>query len=371
MVRSVPAHPWTREDESSPSSGTALAASLVVARRSLSNPSRNQRPGLIALIAAWVVVLAVASEARGDVSKATRTAKDPLPYDAGKLDFTVSLGGVESSYRVFAFYVVAGDTFTVVTRAAKPAATFLLASKLETTALGGGRWRLEAPPLPGLYPIQVIREQDQEAMTLNVFVQVPFSAVKEGKLGDYRIGEYPAVPLRGDPVYLPPRGLVEVTAANANTPVSPHFTLAQFLCKQEGSFPKYVVLREHLLLKLELLLELFNQAGYRADTFGFISGYRTPYYNARIDNVPYSRHTWGDAADIYLDGDGDGRMDDLDGDGHSGAGDARFFRDFVESLSSKTWYRPFEGGLGDYPPNAAHGPFVHVDCRGFRARWSG
>lgn len=138
-----------------------------------------------------------------------------------------------------------------------------------------------------------------------------------------------------------------------------------------GGFPKYLVIREQLVLKLELLLEQFNEAGFRADSFGFISGYRTPYYNARIENVPYSRHTWGDAADIYLDGDGDGRMDDLDGDGRSGAGDAIFFRDFVEALSEKDWYRPFEGGLGDYKPNAAHGPFVHVDCRGFRARWSG
>ncbi len=143
--------------------------------------------------------------------------------------------------------------------------------------------------------------------------------------------------------------------------MSPHFTLGQFLCKQEGSFPKYLVLREQLVLKLELLLEQFNQAGFRADSFGFVSAYRTPWYNARIENVPYSRHTWGDAADIFLDGDGDGRMDDLDGDGLSGAGDAAFFRDFVETLSTQAWFRPFEGGLGDYKPNAAHGPFVHVD----------
>ena len=208
-------------------------------------------------------------------------------------------------------------------------------------------------------------------MTLNVFVMVPLTQVKDGKLGNYRIGEYRKVPLRGDPVYLPPRGVIQVTPAIAATEVSPHFTLGQFLCKQEALFPKYVVLREPLVLKLELLLEQFNLAGFRADGFGFISAYRTPYYNALIENVPYSRHTWGDAADIYLDGDGDGLMDDLDGDGSSGAGDAVFFRNFVGALSSEAWYRPFEGGLGDYPPNAAHGPFVHIDCRGFRARWSG
>ena len=38
-------------------------------------------------------------------------------------------------------------------------------------------------------------------------------------------------------------------------------------------------------------------------------------------------------------------------------------------LSQKSWYQPFEGGLGLYKANAAHGPFVHVDVRGYPARW--
>lgn len=300
-----------------------------------------------------------------------KAALKPAGFDSGKVNFSVSLAGVESIYRVFGFYIMPGSRVEIATRAAGAAGTFRLESAVETTPVGVGRWRFDAPQVPGLYPMTVVHEPDQQTMVLQVFVLVPLSAVRDGMLGQYRIGEYPQAPLRGNPVYLPPRGLVEVTPGNAGTRVSPHFTLGQFLCKQEGSFPKYLVLREQLALKLEMLLERFNEAGFRADSFGFISGYRTPYYNARIENVLYSRHTWGDAADIYLDGDGDGRMDDLDGDGRSGAGDAIAFRDFVEALSSKAWYRPFEGGLGDYKPNAAHGPFVHIDCRGFRARWSG
>jgi hypothetical protein len=38
-------------------------------------------------------------------------------------------------------------------------------------------------------------------------------------------------------------------------------------------------------------------------------------------------------------------------------------------LSEKSWYQPFEGGLGLYQANRAHGPFVHVDVRGYPARW--
>jgi hypothetical protein len=42
----------------------------------------------------------------------------------------------------------------------------------------------------------------------------------------------------------------------------------------------------------------------------------------------------------------------------------------IERLSPSSWYRPFAGGLGVYPANRAHGPFIHVDVRGYRARWT-
>jgi hypothetical protein len=29
------------------------------------------------------------------------------------------------------------------------------------------------------------------------------------------------------------------------------------------------------------------------------------------------------------------------------------------------------GGCGVYPGNGAHGPFTHIDARGYRARWTG
>jgi len=57
--------------------------------------------------------------------------------------------------------------------------------------------------------------------------------------------------------------------------VSQHFRLKQFLCKQSGGYPKYVVLNEELLQKLEHLLELTKRRGYHAATFYIMSGYRT------------------------------------------------------------------------------------------------
>jgi len=155
--------------------------------------------------------------------------------------------------------------------------------------------------------------------------------------------------------------------------VSPHFTLKQFLCKEDTSkeFPKYIVLHERLPLKLEAILERVNHLGFRVETLHVMSGYRTPYYNRAIGDVLYSQHQWGGAADIFIDHMNAGRMDDLTGDHRIDINDAKYLYDEVERLTSEPPARRFEGGLGFYPATSAHPPFVHVDVRGTKARWKG
>jgi hypothetical protein len=207
-------------------------------------------------------------------------------------------------------------------------------------------------------------------MILNVFVMVPADNVKGEYLGEYRIGKYPKEAYKGLDIYTPPRGFVKVTQGNSRTLISPHFRLSQFVCKQEGGFPKYVVLREELLLKLELILTRANEAGIHCSTFTVMSGYRTPFYNRSIGNVKYSRHLWGGAADIFVDENPrDDLMDDLNGDGVINWRDAAVIYDIIDGLYGKRVYEPYIGGLARYRKTASHGPFVHVDVRGFRARW--
>ncbi|MGH9320029.1 MAG: D-Ala-D-Ala carboxypeptidase family metallohydrolase, partial [Vicinamibacteria bacterium] len=239
----------------------------------------------------------------------------------------------------------------------------------EVESLSFRSWRWRAPMEPGLYPIRVKRTGADEGILLNVFVMVPAEEMRNERLEGYRIGSYPSS--SGGPVYEAPRGFVEVTKETQDTLVSPHFRLGQFLCKQEGDFPKYVVLREPLVLKLELLLDRINREGHHAETFHVMSGYRTPYYNHAIGNVPYSRHVWGDAADIFVDADRDGVMDDLDRDGRSDLGDARVLYDIIdgEERSLFASLRSLVGGLGKYRATPDHGPFVHLDTRGRQARW--
>ena len=130
-----------------------------------------------------------------------------------------------------------------------------------------------------------------------------------------------------------------------------------------------MLIRERLLLKLEYLLEKVNEKGHEVNTFGFISGYRTPYYNALIKNVPYSRHVYGGAADIYIDQDNDGSMDDLNQDGTINEHDVQIFYKIVDSEYEKASYSKYKGGLGFYRKNGRHNGFIHVDVRGWKARW--
>lgn len=232
------------------------------------------------------------------------------------------------------------------------------------------RWWWRSPARPGSSTIVVTRGASPDTIRFATFVLVPRERVAGGFLNGYRIGAYPDQPLRGLEIYEKPEGFIEVTRANQNTVVSPHFRLRDFVAKQQGDFPKYVVLQERLLLKLEYLLEAVNEAGYAAESFYIMSGYRTPFYNRAIGNVRYSRHMWGAAADLFIDEHPrDGRMDDLNRDGRVDVRDAQVLIDIVDDQLDDPAYAGFVGGLGRYRANARHGPFVHVDIRDRRARW--
>lgn len=151
-------------------------------------------------------------------------------------------------------------------------------------------------------------------------------------------------------------------------PLTPHFTLRQFLCKQEGRYPKYAVIQASLLVLLEGLLKAVQEAGYPAESFGVISGYRTPWYNRKRGNVANSRRAYGDAMDIYLDLDGDGLMDELDSDGDRDRDDV----DILFNISTRFMQQPINiaviGGVGGYGCTSRHGGLIHVDTRGYSAR---
>ncbi|MEH6551808.1 MAG: D-Ala-D-Ala carboxypeptidase family metallohydrolase [Pseudomonadales bacterium] len=232
-----------------------------------------------------------------------------------------------------------------------------------------GQWVFNVPDLPGLYSLRLESLQNNRTMQLNLFVGQALSHDGDEKLNAYRIGPAPPGNKKHPANYSPPEVFFEVTADNIDTRLSEHFTLRQFLCKQKSAYPKYVVIQESLLVLLEGLLEAVVQAGYPAETFGIISGYRTPWYNKSIGNVPNSRHVYGDAMDFYVDVDGDGNMDDLNGDGQRNRADVELLFQIVENFKRQKRNALLIGGIGRYSKSSHHGGFVHVDARGYKARW--
>ena len=202
---------------------------------------------------------------------------------------------------------------------------------------------------------------------------VPFSAKVNGRIGSYKLGEWPSEkrPI-SSPSYANPRGFVEVTPDNLSTHLSEHFTLGQFVTKDQPSiWPKYVVLQPRLLDKLELTIEELAREGHPVRSLYVMSGFRTPEYNEQGVGAggrsAVSRHQYGDAADVYPDDRGRGRMDDLNGDGRVDTKDARILANAAEAVERQ--HPELVGGIGIYPATSGHGPFVHIDARGTRARW--
>ena len=293
-------------------------------------------------------------------------------FDLQKARFSVQFGEEEIPYRVFGAYAMPDESVTIkaLSRHREDRFTLTTHGAGKAVRTGSEKWTWRAPSEPGSYSIKLKETRTGSTIRLNVFVMVPYGCMVDGCVEDYRVGEYPEKPYKNKAIYNKPRGFVKVTEENLDTLVAPHFRLDQFLCKQQSSYPKYVILRERLLLKLEYLLEQANRRGYQANTFHIMSGYRTPAYNRSIGNVKYSRHQWGGAADIFIDENPkDGVMDDLNGDGRSDFRDSLALYELVDGLLSKSAYKPYVGGLGVYDSTRSHGPFVHVDIRGYRARW--
>ena len=210
---------------------------------------------------------------------------------------------------------------------------------------------------------------------LTVILMKPFSVKVNGWIGGYHLGSWPFEQRSPEnPAYANPRGFVEVTPQNFGTHVSDHFTLGQFVTKDQGSvWPKYVVLDPRLLDKLELTIAELARRGHPVRSLFVMSGFRTPEYNEQGVGAggrsAVSRHQYGDAADVYPDDRGRGRMDDLNHDGRVDLKDAKILADAAEAVEAQ--HPELVGGIGIYPATSAHGPFVHIDARGKRARWNG
>jgi uncharacterized protein YcbK (DUF882 family) len=240
-----------------------------------------------------------------------------------------------------------------------------------TTAPSAGIWKLAVAMGQVIKPITDFR----------LISTIPASAKQNGRVGLYYIGNWPgengriSAPRKAPADrYRPPSGFIEVTPENADTRVSEHFKLRDFLTHDQANvWPKFLVLQIRNVDKLELVLADLQSHGIDVSGVRVMSGFRTPQYNKGGGNTGgragLSRHMYGDAADIFIDSNHDGVMDDLNHDGRSTIDDARVISQAVDRVEAA--HPELIGGAGVYPAESGHGPFIHIDSRGYRARWIG
>lgn len=242
---------------------------------------------------------------------------------------------------------------------------------------GSPRADFSAPEKTGIYKFAVeLNKATKKIDGISIVTLVPTSQKRAGRIGSYQLGSWP-FEAGGKPTserYAPPEGFIEVTKENQDFHVSEHFRLRDFLTKdQRDVWPKYLLLDPLLIDKLELTIQELERQGVRITGMHVMSGFRTPRYNHSGGNTAgranLSRHMYGDAADVYVDNDRNGQPDDITGDGHVTVRDAERFAQAAETVERN--YRSLIGGIGVYTACCGHGPFTHIDVRGYRARWRG
>ena len=290
-------------------------------------------------------------------------------FESNRLSFELIIEQEATNLNQFFYPVMPGDTIALNVISKHPESIVLQNTGGEIQNVKLNHWQYIAPSNSGDYSLILTDKTSHETMNVTIIVLVSASEQKGEYLNGYRIGNYPTVTYKNRNKYKVPDGFIEVTEANKDLFITPHFQLKQFLCKQASGWPKYLVLSPRLLIKLEHLLLELNKMGTPSNSLFIMSGYRTPYYNKSIGNVQFSRHVFGDAADVYVDENGDSSFDDLNNDGKINMSDAEIIYKIVSEIDNDPELTHLLGGMGKYNKNARHTFFIHVDTRGYKARW--
>ena len=290
-------------------------------------------------------------------------------FDPGKAGFNILVNNEIYPYEKFATYVLPEEHLGICINASYPENYEIIAEAGVLDFLDHCRWIWTAPAKRGLTSLLIKEKNNRDSMQLNVFLMTPANQMKNGRIEGIEIGSYPKT-LDTSPLYQHPDGFIKVTAENQSTPVSPHFVLGQFVTPADNQFPKFIVLRERLLLKLEALVERLNDRDHEVESLSVIAGYMTPAYNKSIGGSLNSRHIYGGAAAIIIDTDEDGLMDDLDGNGMVDDLDGQLLFNIINALYSEPGKEYLRGGLFLHKKTPKRGPYVMLDARGYRKRWT-
>ncbi len=225
---------------------------------------------------------------------------------------------------------------------------------------------LLSPLNSGFYELQLTKAGiTQRVSEPRLAVMIPFEMKLGAMLNGYSIGRYPSEWGSRDREESHPEGFIEVLESEADLVLTRHLTVRDFITHDsQRVWPRYVAVDPRVLDKIELVLnELARRRGEDAMTFNVQvhSGFRTPLHNSGVEGAARdSRHLYGDAADIAIDADGDGKFTIYD---------AYRVEQAVEWIERS--YPELIGGLGVYSSTRFSTPYTHIDARGERKRWRG
>lgn len=116
--------------------------------------------------------------------------------------------------------------------------------------------------------------------------------------------------------------------------------------------PIYWGIDQRILYKILELQDTLTANGYNRDGFGINHGHRHPTFNQQVGGASKSRHIAGEAVDMIIT--------DINNDGGFTQQDKAIVLELCEQkIIGNT------GGIGRYPNTRT----VHMDVRGYRARW--
>lgn len=261
-----------------------------------------------------------------------------------------------------------------------------------------GRYVLKAPSAPGAHKLVLtkrmeIREEGETPVVfpevrfeLTVLTMAPYDRHGNGGVDGYPVGLYPdetrerqsAFVSEHQDLYRAPEFMVPVNPRLAELRVSSRFALGDFASIMEEGRRHYIALDRRLIDFLETAVtRLSAQFGEAADgnPVTILVGYLSPNHVEQLRrkgiNYPlFTRYQYGDGVSLVWDADGDGRMDDLNGDESADERDARLLADELEKLQRATGRF---GGIGAAAapkiPGLPATPYVDLDMRGFASRW--
>lgn len=235
-----------------------------------------------------------------------------------------------------------------------------------TTPAGLNGASVFAPSTAGFYRLALVRDEKTRIVEgLTIAVLVPFTEKDGTMLNGYRIGTYLAERIAGKQE--PPMGFLEITERDVDLPISRNLKVGDFLNHDgQDTWPRYAAVSPRLLDKIELVIsELARWHGGTTDSVQLAldvrSGFRAPDHNRRIRRAAKdSQHQYGDAADVAIDANGDGKYTSID---------TRMVGLAVEIVELR--HPDLVGGLGIYTSGHSRTTYVHIDSRGRRARWGG